>query len=405
MTRVVVTGLGVVTPLGDRVAEFRERLLAGESAAGPITLFDPAALATRIAAEARTVDDRARDRKVEFGVTAARAAVEDAQYRGIALREFYSDGGGGLSFGIGLELFSMPDMIELLRDEQTPARRAPTFLQTPSDVCLHLICREHRLHTPPLMHVSACAASTDAIGEAFRLIRDGERSWMIAGGTDSMINPMGVAGFCRIQAMTTRNDDPKRASRPFDRDRDGFLLGEGAGALVLESLERARARGARIYAEIRGYGNSFDAYGISDPHPNGDGARLAIQRALASAGVAPEQVCFVNAHGTSTPKNDPAETLAIRRVFGAHAERLRVNSTKSMIGHLISASGAVETVGQLACAAAGWMHPTINLEHPDPSCDLNYAIDVPIAVEQPIFIKNSFGFGGQNAALVVQAAC
>lgn len=404
MTRVVVTGLGVVTPLGDRVAEFRERLLTGESAAGPITLFDPAVLATRIAAEARTVDEGARDRKVEFGVTAARAAVEDAQYRGTALHEFYS-GGGGLSFGIGLELFSMSDMVELLQDGCMSVRRTPTFLQTPSDVCLHLICHEHRLHTPPLLHVSACAASTDAIGAAFRLIRDGERSWMITGGTDSMINPMGVAGFCKIQAMTTRNEDPKRASRPFDRDRDGFLLGEGAGALVLESLEGARARGAHIYAEIRGYGNSFDAYGISDPHPNGDGARLAMQRALTSAGVAPEQVCFVNAHGTSTPKNDPAETLAIRQVFGAHAERLYVNSTKSMIGHLISASGAVETVGQLACAAAGWMHPTINLEHPDPRCDLNYAVDAPIAVEQPIFVKNSFGFGGQNASLVVQATC
>lgn len=398
--RVVITGLGVVSPLGNDLAQFRERLLAGESAAGPITVFDPAALATRIAAQSQAPQTTS-DRKIGFGVAAARAAVEDA---GDPVKH-YGAGSGGLSFGIGLELFSMPDMVRLLHGERAPASQPLTFLQTPSDICLHLISREHGLGRPPLLHVSACAASTDAVGLAFRMIRSGERDWMLAGGTDSMINPMGVAGFCKIQAMTTRNDDAKRASRPFDRDRDGFLLGEGAGVLVLEPLDEARSRGARIYAEIRGYGNSFDAHGISDPHPQAEGAVLAMRRALESAGVAPAEVRCVNAHGTSTPKNDPVETLGIRRVFGSHADRLKVTSTKSMIGHLISASGAVELVAHVACGAEGWVHPTANLENPDPECDLDYVRGAPCRAGGPVFLKNSFGFGGQNASLVVEMAC
>lgn len=401
--RVVVTGMGVVSPLGNHLGEFRERLLAGESAAGPITVFEPAALTTRIAAEAKLDDTCENDRKVNFGVAAARTAIEDANRAGVSLARHYPPGAGGVSLGIGLELFSMPDMVQLLQQQDAPRPRS--FLQTPSDICLHLISREHGLARPPLLHISACAASTDAIGLAFRMIRAGEREWMVVGGTDSMINPMGVAGFCKIQAMTTRNADPKRASRPFDRDRDGFLLGEGAGVLVLEPLEQARSRGARVYAEIKGYGNSFDAHGISDPHPEGEGALLAMRRALDCAGLAPHDIAFVNAHGTATLKNDPVETRAIRRLFGAHADRLKVNSTKSMIGHLISASGAVELVAQIACAAYGWVHPTINLENPDAGCDLDYLGRGPAKIEAPVFLKNSFGFGGQNASLVVQMAC
>jgi 3-oxoacyl-[acyl-carrier-protein] synthase II len=400
--RVAVTGLGVVAPLGNDVPQFVERLLAGDSPAGPITVFDPAALATRIAAEARAPEVTS-DRKIGFALVAARSAVEDAAAHGTAPAKHYPAGSGGLSFGIGLELFSMPDMVRLLHGERDPGKHPLTFLQTPSDLCVHLVSREHALGRPPLLHVSACAASTDAIGAAFRMIRGGERAWMLAGGTDSMINPMGVAGFCKIQAMTTRNDDPKRASRPFDRDRDGFLLGEGAGIVVLEPLEEALARGARIYAEVRGYGNSFDAHGISEPHPEAEGAVLAMQRALADADMAPAEVGYVNAHGTSTPKNDPVETLGIRRVFGAHADRLQVNATKSMIGHLISASGAVELIAQVACGAQGWVHPTINLENPDPECDLDYVRE-PRRAGRQVFLKNSFGFGGQNASLVVEIA-
>lgn len=408
--RVAVTGLGVVSPLGSDLRTYRERLLAGASAGAPITLFDPAALPTRIAAQ---VDDarlplRTKDRKVGFAVCAARFALEDARARGGDPARHYPPGSGGLSLGMGLELFSMPDLAEFRQGGGVPAlpdRGEPlTFLQTPSDIGLHLISREHGLGRPPLAHISACAAATDAVGTAFEMIRDGERAWMLAGGTDSMLNPLGVGGFCKLAAMTTRNEDPQRASRPFDRERDGFLLGEGAGLLVLEPLEEAERRGARIYGEILGYGNSLDAHGISEPHPEGEGALACMQRALASAGLAPGAVSHVNAHGTATPKNDPVETLALRRLFGADADGLTVNATKSMLGHLISASGAAELIAQIICQASGWLHPTINLENPDPACDLDYLKEGPRKPRGPIFLKNSFGFGGQNASLVVRMA-
>jgi 3-oxoacyl-[acyl-carrier-protein] synthase II len=407
MRRVVVTGMGVVSPLGSDLRTYREKLLAGESAGAPITLFDPAGLATRIAAQ---VDDanlplRTQDRKIGFAVCAARFAIEDARDRGGDPARHYPPGSGGLSLGTGLELFSMPDLAELWESGKVPAGAEPlTFLQTPSDIGLHLISREQGLGRPPLAHISACAAATDAVGTAFEMIRDGERAWMLAGGTDSMLNPLGVGGFCKLAAMTTRNGDPKRASRPFDRERDGFLLGEGAGLLVLEPLEEAERRGARIYAEILGYGNSLDAHGISEPHPEGDGALASMQRALASAGLAAGAVSHVNAHGTATPKNDLVETRALRRLFGAGADGITVNSTKSMLGHLISASGAAELIAQIICQASGWLHPTLNLENPDPDCDLDYLKDGPRKPRGPVFLKNSFGFGGQNASLAVRMA-
>lgn len=407
--RVVITGVGIVSPLGHELSEFRRNLLSGLSAAAPITVFDPARLPTRIAAQvdASSLPTQTRDRKIAFGLAAARAAIADADGGdALPLVEYYAGTGGGLSLGIGLELFSMPDMVKFLEREEIPAGvHAQTFLQTPSDVCAHLICREHDfLRAPPLVHVSACAAATDAIGTAFRMIRDGRRRWMLAGGADSMINPMGVGGFCAIEATTRRNHEPQRASRPFDRDRDGFLLGEGAGLLVLETLDDAQARGARIYGEVSGYGNSFDAYGISEPHPEGEGALLAMQRALADAGLQPEDISYINAHGTSTPKNDVVETRAIRRLLGRHAERVPVSSTKSMIGHLISAAGAVELAAAILCAQAGWVHPTINLERPDPACDLDYVAEGARRVKVETILKNSFAFGGQNASLVIRMA-
>ncbi len=407
MKRVAITGMGVVSPLGSDLKTYRERLLTGESAAAPITLFDPAGLATRIAAQ---VDDarlplRTKDRKIGFAVCAARMALENARGRGGDPARHYPEGSGALSLGMGLELFSMPDLAVLRAGGGMPAGAEPlTFLQTPSDIALHLISREHSLGRPPLAHISACAAATDAVGAAFEMIRDGERAWMLAGGTDSMLNPLGVGGFCKLAAMTTRNDDPKRASRPFDRERDGFLLGEGAGMLVLEPLDEAERRGARIYAELIGYGNSLDAHGISEPHPEGDGALLSMQRALASAGIAPAAVSHVNAHGTATPKNDLVETRALRRLFGAAADGITVNATKSMLGHLISASGAAELIAQIICSASGWLHPTINLENPDPGCDLDYLKEGPRKLRGPVFLKNSFGFGGQNASLAVRMA-
>ena len=406
--RVVITGIGIVSPLGHELSEFRRNLLSGLSAAAPITAFDPARLPTRIAAQvdAASLPTQTKDRKIAFGLAAARSAIGDANGGcDLPVAEYYAGVGGGLSLGIGLELFSMPDMVKFLEAEEIPPGVHPlTFLQTPSDICANLICRQHDLRDPPLTHVSACAAATDAIGSAFRMVRDGRRSWMLAGGTDSMINPMGVGGFCAIEATTRRNHEPRRASRPFDRDRDGFLLGEGAGLLVLEPLDDAQARGARIYAEVCGYGNSFDAYAISEPHPEGEGALLAMRRALDDAGLQPDDVSYINAHGTSTPKNDVVETRAIRHLFGRHADRVPVSSTKSMIGHLISAAGAVELAAAILCAETGWVHPTINLDRPDPACDLDYVSEGARRVRVETILKNSFAFGGQNASLVVRMA-
>jgi 3-oxoacyl-[acyl-carrier-protein] synthase II len=399
--------MGVVSPLGCDLECFTRGLLAGQSAAGPITIFDPASLPTRIAAEvdADSLPFKTRDRKIAFGIIAARRAIQDAESVGETIKEASPQGLGVLSLGLGLELFSMPDMVDFLAEEKIPENRQGdrlTFLQTPADSVVQAICGEHGLHHPPLLHISACAASTDAIGEGFRLLQEGSAEWALAGGLDSMINPLGLGGFCKIAATTRRNTNPPKASRPFDKKRDGFLLGEGSGLLVLETMEGAEARGARIYAEILGYGNSFDAHGISEPHPEGEGAFLAMQRALKDARLRPEQISYVNAHGTSTPKNDPVETFALRRLLGAHADAVPVSSTKSMIGHLISAAGAVELAGAVLCARVGKVHPTINLETPDPECDLDYVPEGARRHRVEYMLKNSFGFGGQNASLVLR---
>ena len=391
--RVAVTGMGVISPLGLTVDGFRDALLAGRSGVRTITVFDPASLPTRIAAEVPWNGmPILRDRKVTFAIAAARAAFDDATRSGTR-----PSGDGGLSLGLGLELFSMPDLAAKHRGE-------PHSLQTPSDVAVPAIMNDLGLTAPPLTHVSACAAGTDAVGHAFRMIATGRRRWMAAGGTDSMINPLGVAGFCSIGATTTANDPPACASRPFDRKRSGFVLGEGAGILILERLEDAEARGANIYAEVCGYGNSFDAHGISEPHPDGRGALQAMSRALADAQIDPSEVDCINAHGTSTPKNDPVETLAIRRLLGARAEHVPVCAPKSMIGHLISAAGAVEAIAAIACMNAGFVHPTINLDEPDPACDLDYVPHVARKHPQRVVLSNSFGFGGQNASIVLRSA-
>jgi 3-oxoacyl-[acyl-carrier-protein] synthase II len=389
--------MGVVSPIGNSVGDFRKNLLAGVSGVRKISLFDPAELPTRIAAEVTWEGPVLRDRKITFGLEAARQAIEEAGR---------PEGRGGVSLGIGLELFSMDDLAASRRPGFVPPasrRDRLSFLQTPSDLCVHLISRRYELTSPPLTHVSACAAGADAIGAAFRSVAGGRCDWMLAGGTDSMINPLGVGGFCRIGATSTSNDAPERASRPFDRGRDGFVLGEGAGILLLESLDGARARGAPVHAEILGYGNSFDAHGISEPHPEGRGAWQAMMRALDDAGVPPERIDAINAHGTSTPKNDPAETMAIKKLLGARAKEVPVCATKSMIGHLISAAGAVEAVAAIACMEAGRVHPTINLDAPDPLCDLDYVPQRAREHRQKIVLSNSFGFGGQNAALLLGA--
>lgn len=397
--RVVVTGMGVVSPIGNTVTDFRESLISGTSGVGPITLFQPASLPTRIAAEVKWNEPVVlRDRKITFALEGTEQAWTDATSSGT--RPF---GEGGLSLGIGLELFSVTDMIKYYQEgpELPLAQRDRfTFIQTPSDLCVHLISKRYDLRAPPITHVSACAAGTDAIGTSFRMVARGYRRWMLAGGTDSMINPLGVGGFCRLRALSTRNDDPERASRPFDSGRDGFVIGEGAAILLLEEFEDAKSRGASIYAEILGYGNSFDAHGISEPHPEGIGAYQSMKRALDEAGLPPEAIDAINAHGTSTPKNDPVETLAIKRLIGNRAYQIPVCSTKSMIGHLISAAGAVEAVAAIACMNAGWIHPTINLDDPDPECDLDYVPNTPRKANTSVVLSNSFGFGGQNASII-----
>ena len=394
--RVAITGLGVVSPIGLTVDAFRESLLAGASGVGPISLFDATGLPTRIAAEVRGLPVRGRDRKIDFALEAARQALDEAGR---------PRGAGGVSLGVGLELFSLDDVAAARAGGTLPAALGErlTFLQTPSDLCVHAIAHRYELRTPPLVHVSACAAGTDAIGAAFRLVASGRRDWMLAGGTDSMINPLGVAGFCRLGATSTANARPAAASRPFDRGRDGFVLGEGAGVLVLEPLDAALARGARVRAEVVGYGNSFDAHGISEPHPEGRGAWQAMARALQDAGVGPEAIDCVNAHGTATPKNDPVETAALKRLLGARATEVPVCATKSMIGHLISAAGAVEAIATVLGLEGGWVHPTLNLDDADPACDLDYVPHKARAHRQRYALSNSFGFGGQNAALLLRA--
>jgi 3-oxoacyl-[acyl-carrier-protein] synthase II len=309
-----------------------------------------------------------------------------------------------VTMGVGLELFSMHDLVAAKRADFTlPARLEDrlSFMQTPSDLCVHLMAREHGLRALPLVHVSACAAGTDAIGAAYRLIASGRRRTMLAGGTDSMINPLGVAGFCALSATSTKNDAPARASRPFDKTRDGFVMGEGAAVLVLERLDDARARGAAVLAEISGYGASFDAHGISEPHPEGRGALQAMSRALADASLEPKDVDAVNAHGTGTPKNDPVETIALKRLLGDRAREVPISATKSMIGHLISAAGAVEAVAAVLGLRGDYVHPTINLETPDPDCDLDYVPHHARRREQRHVLSCSYGFGGHNAAIVI----
>jgi len=406
LQRVVITGVGVVSPLGNALDVFAENLLNGVSAADKITVFDPAHLPTRIAAQSQldnTLDVVVSDRKVNFALAAAAAAMRDAGFSPASTTHEIRR--GELSIGLGLELFSMPDMVRYIRSngdvaDYDHALADLCYLQTPSDICAHLIAERFNIQGAPQIHVSACSAATDAIGYAFRSIKYAKSDWVLAGGTDSMINPLGVGGFCKLNALTTQNDSPRQASRPFDLKRDGFLLGEGAGFLVLESLTAALSRNATIYGEICGFGNSFDAHGISEPHPQGDGAVIAMEMALREANVSPELVSYINAHGTSTPKNDSVETLAIKRLFGKHAYKLKISSTKSMIGHLISAAGAVECAAMLVCAQRGYIHPTINLTQAAPDCDLDYVGRGYEVLPKGYWLKNSMGFGGQNAALL-----
>jgi 3-oxoacyl-[acyl-carrier-protein] synthase II len=422
--RVVITGMGVITPLGDRVADLFAALVAGRSGVGPITRFDAATFPTRIAAEVRDFDlgryigdpGRWADAWVnsQFAAVAARLALADAGLLAdgdVDRRRF------GVYLGTGEGRHDLDGLLGAAAQGYRPERRDLDGAGFAAFALAHLHAgREHEqeLHTPSAhladhfglegpncSCLTACAAGAQALGEAAEVIRHGEADLMLAGGAQSMIHPLGVTGFSLLAALSTRNEAPAKASRPFDLRRDGFVLGEGAGLLVLEELAHARRRGARIHAELTGYGCTADAYRVTDSHPEGRGAVACMRAALADAALPAEAVGYVNAHGTSTQVNDRAETVALKQVFGPAAARLPVSSSKSMLGHLIAAAGAVELVVCVEAIRQGVLPPTINYETPDPACDLDYIPNV--AREQRVrhALSNSFGFGGQNVSLIV----
>ncbi|MFP5490225.1 MAG: beta-ketoacyl-[acyl-carrier-protein] synthase family protein [Bacteriovoracia bacterium] len=403
MKRIAVTGMGVVSPNGIGCEAFYQALQKGESGIKRITRFDPSGYQTQIAGE---VDDSAivldqRDVKMSFAILAAREAMAMAQLNG-----HYAPKKCALSLGLGLELFHVPDLIDWQKNRYPAVTDEDkfAFLNYPAERVVHLISHEFSLHSPPRLHLSACVASTDAIGTALELLRSGEVDVVVAGGTDSMVNPMGLGGFCLLGALSARNDEPTKASRPFDKNRDGFVLGEGAAFMVLEREENAKKRGADIQGFILGHGHSMDAYSPSDPHPDGEGALRAMKHALADARITANDISAVNAHGTSTPKNDVMETKAIQTLLGVRAMSVPVFATKSMTGHLIAAGGALETVGALLCMKQQSLHPTINTTEIDPSCQLDHVLGQPRKGHFSIVLKNSFAFGGHNSCLILGSA-
>jgi 3-oxoacyl-[acyl-carrier-protein] synthase II len=404
--RVVVTGLGAVTPVGNDVPTTWEALVAGRSGVEVITSFDTSNLDVRIAAEVKGFDAtalfgrraaRRNDRFTLFALEAARQAIADA---GLTFdREL------GRSTGVIIGT-SMGGMITLLKNYDVllasgPRRVSPLLgpMMMPN-AASGVIAIAHGLRGVNLSVASACATGSHAIGEAAEVIRRGDAVVMICGGSEATIAPLSISALRNAGALSTRNDEPTRASRPFDAQRDGFVMGEGAGVLVLESLKHAQGRGARVYAELAGYGASADAFHITAPDEQGEGAVEAMRAALEDAGLRPEHVDYINAHGTSTPLNDPVETCAIRTLFGSHADRLAVSSTKSMVGHSMGAAGAVEAVVCAKSLETGWVHPTINYEYPDPACDLDYVPNTARYLKPEVVLSNSFGFGGHNGCLV-----
>jgi len=417
--RVVVTGIGCVTPLGTNVTELWGNLIEGKSGVGPITIFDARSFPTRISAEVRDWDISAIGedpetwkhcgRHTRFAVGAAAQAMADS---GIGHRMDPTRLGVYLGSGEGqqdFDSFTRMMTAALREDGLDVAAFTKSGLeslypmaeleQEPNMPAGHL-ARMFNAQGPNANCLTACAASSQAVGEAVELIRRGDADAMLSGGTHSMIHPFGVTGFNLLTALSTRNDKPEKASRPFDRDRDGFVLGEGAATVVLEELEHAKARHATIYGELLGYGSTADAYRITDAHPEGRGAIQCMQMALNDARLDVDQIDYINAHGTSTSVNDRIESLAIKRVFGARHRQVPVSSTKSMLGHLIAAAGATELIICLMAIRHGVLPPTINYETPDPDCDLDYVPNVAREVTCNIALNNSFGFGGQNICLI-----
>jgi 3-oxoacyl-[acyl-carrier-protein] synthase II len=406
--RVVVTGIGAITPIGTGKDTFWSALKSGKSGIDKITKFDASNYDTQIAAEVKDFDPNAyidkkeakrMDRFTQFAVAASKLALGDA-----ALNVDEVD-----AYRFGVVLGSGIGGIETLEKEHEklmakgPGRVSPFFIPMMiSNIGAGQVSMAFGAKGPNTTVVTACASSTNSIGEAFRIIQRGDADIMITGGAEASITPLSMAGFCSMKAMSTRNDDPTKASRPFDKDRDGFIMGEGAGILILEELDHALNRGANIYAEVVGYGMSADAYHITAPAPEGEGAARSMKSALNDANITPEDIDYINAHGTSTPYNDKFETMAIKSLFGEHAYKLAVSSTKSMTGHLLGAAGGVEAIACIMAINESFVPPTINYTTPDPECDLDYTPNYGKERNVKYTLSNSLGFGGHNASIIIK---
>lgn len=406
--RVVITGMGVVSPVGIGVEAYWKSLLEGKSGIRTITHFDPTAFETRINGDVldydplkyfNSKDSRNLSRFIQFGVVAANEAVAHAKLDVKAFDPYRI----GVVVGSGIGSIQSAEEEYAKYIEKGPSRISPFFI---TRMIINEVAGQVSINTgamgPCFSIVTACATANNCIGEAMRMIQHGEVDVVIAGGAESATSHIGLGGFSALKALSRRNEDPTKASRPFDVNRDGFVMGEGAGVVVLESLEFAKARGANIVAELAGYGRTADAYHITAPHAEGLGAIKAMEFAIRDAGLKPEDIDYINAHGTSTKLNDQIETLAINKVFGAHAKKVPISSTKSMTGHLLGAAGGVELISCIMSIRDNVVHPTINLDNPDPLCDLDYVPHVARQVNVDVALSNSLGFGGHNATLVVK---
>lgn len=407
--RVVVTGLGAVTPIGNTKDEFWKSLLEGKSGVGRLTQFDPTGFDCQIAAEVKNFDAskcvtnvkelRRMERFVQFAVCCAKMAVEDARLD-LSKENPYRV---GVIVGSGIGGLKTIQDQTVVWKEKGPSRLAPLLIpmlivnMAPGQISITL-----GIKGPNSCVATACATGNHAIGDSFRIIQRGDAEVMVTGGSEACIIQTALGGFCALKALSTRNDDPEHASRPFDKNRDGFVMGEGCGIVILESLEHAQKRGAKIYAEVVGYGMSGDAYHMTAPNPNGEGAAECMRLALKDGGIKPEEVSYINAHGTSTELNDKVETLAIKKVFGEHAYKIPISSTKSMTGHLLGAAGGVEFIASALAIKEDIIPPTINYETPDPECDLDYVPNKARKAKVNVAISNAFGFGGHNACLAIR---
>jgi 3-oxoacyl-[acyl-carrier-protein] synthase II len=407
--RVVITGLGVISSLGTDVDSFWNNIVAGKCGIKAITAFDTTNFDCKIAAEITDFDPvpdlpspkemRRTDRFTQFSVSAAHRALKDS---GMDLDTLNRDEIGAF-IGSGIGGLNTTEEQHKIYLAKGPGRLSPFMIpMLILNMGSGLFSMYYKLRGPNVATCSACATSTHAIGEAWRTIEMGDAVAMFAGGSEAAVCPLGVGGFCAMKAMSTRNDEPHRASRPFDKDRDGFVMGEGAGVVLLEELEHAKKRGARIYAELVGYGNTADANHITAPSPEGEGAARCMKMALRSAGLNPQDITYINAHGTSTPQGDIAETQAIKTVFGDHAKKVAVSSTKGATGHMLGAAGAVEMAICVKAIEKGIIPPTINLDNPDPECDLDYVPHTARQTPVNAIVNNSFGFGGHNATLIAK---